>query len=212
LSKKLFVFDCDGVLTDSKSSWLLLHEYFGSKDNTYFADLYRRGLISYLDWMKIDIALMIQSRGGPIKREEVEKALSTVNIKPSAKLVVDEIKRRGHYVAVVSSGVDMLVARVCRELGIDICLYNELLFAGDELIPGGVDRVPLLKKREIIANLAKSLGIGLENTVYVGDSEWDIEVFKAVGVSIAVWPCGEACKHAKYVIRDLEELLNLDII
>ena len=30
--RKLVVFDCDGVLTESRSSWEVLHEYFGSGD------------------------------------------------------------------------------------------------------------------------------------------------------------------------------------
>ncbi|MEM4557714.1 MAG: HAD hydrolase family protein, partial [Desulfurococcaceae archaeon] len=71
------------------------------------------------------------------------------------------------------------------------------------------DRVPLKEKPKIIEKLAVESGVDLTNTVYVGDSEWDIEVFKIVGVPVAVEPCGKACQYAKYVIRDLEELLNI---
>lgn len=212
MQKKLFVFDCDGVLTVDKSSWGFLHEYFGSRDNSYFAELYRKGVISYLDWMKIDIALMIHSYGKPIKKSEVENALSKIKLRNTAKRVVDEIKKKGHYTAIVSSGVDLLVKRVCSELGVDICLYNELYFYNDELVPGGVARVPLREKKEVVLDLASSLGVNRENVVYVGDSEWDIEIFKSVGVSIAVEPCGKACQHAKYVVRDLDKILELGLI
>jgi phosphoserine phosphatase len=209
LSRKLIVFDCDGVLTNAESSWGFLHKYFGSGDNKYFAELYRRGLISYLDWMIIDVALMIHSRGAPIKRSEVEEALRSIEVKREAYVVVNELKKRGHEVAVVSSGVDLLVQRVCRELGINICLYNELVFAGDELIPGGVARVPLRDKSTIIKRLASDLGFKLDDVVYIGDSSWDIEVFKAIPTSIAIMPCGEACKYAKYTIENLLELLDI---
>lgn len=209
MSRKLVIFDCDGVLTTAESSWGFLHQYFGSRDNRYFAELYRRGLISYLDWMIIDIALMIQSWGRPIKRADLERALEEIEVKREAYVTVEELRKRGFKLAVVSSGVDLLVRRVCRELGIDPCLFNELVFIGDELIPGGVPRVPLREKPIIVKRLASDLGFKLEDTVYVGDSSWDIDVFKLVPVSIAVKPCGNACEHAKYVVDNLLEIVNL---
>ncbi len=199
-------FDCDGVLTENYSSWLVLHEYFGSPDNSYFARLYRDGIISYLDWMKIDIASMINAWGKAIKRDDVEKALSRIRIKPEAPIVSKMLREMGFLVGVISSGVDLLVKRVCREIGSDICLYNELLFINDELVPGGRDWVPLGEKPLLIEKIAGALGIPLERVVYVGDSVWDTQVFRVVGLPIAIEPCGEACSEAKYVIKSLEQL------
>ncbi len=204
--KGLVFFDCDGVLTVEHSSWGVLHEYFGSRDNSYFADLYKRGLISYLDWMKIDIALMIHSYGRPITKKDVVKALSGIRIRSSAKRVVEMLKEDGFKPIVISSGVDLLVSRVCRELGISECYYNELLFIDDELIPGGVPRVPPDKKLEIMHELAEKYGIPMNKTAYVGDSSWDITIFRNVGVSFAVNPCGMACRYADYVVEDLIEI------
>lgn len=208
-AKFLVVFDCDGVLTENHSSWVMLHEHFGSRDNAYFAKLYERGLISYLDWMKIDVALMIHAKGRPIKKGEVEEALRLVKVRDSAREVIRELTEGGVDIAVVSSGVDILVRRVCDELGIGECYYNELIYEGDELIPGGIARVPLGEKWVVIKEVAEGKGYGLDDVVYVGDSKWDIEVFKRVGVPVAVEPCGEACAHAKYVIKDLVELKSI---
>jgi len=44
---------------------------------------------------------------------------------------------------------------------------------------------------------------------YIGDSKWDIPVFKRVGISIAVKPCGVACEHAKFVVDNLEDVLSI---
>ncbi len=206
--KGLIVFDCDGVLTNHISSWKLLHEYFGSEDNKYFAVLYEKGLISYLDWMKIDIALMIHSYGKPIKREDVIKALSKIQVLPEAKKVIDELKKE-HIIAIVSSGVDLLVKRVCETVGSDICLYNELEFYNDELIPGGKPHVPLKEKPLIIRRLAEELGLTMDLVTYIGDSDWDILVFREVGLPIAIYPCSNACKYAKYVIHKLDELIPI---
>lgn len=200
------VFDCDGVLTDNHSSWGLLHEYFGSRDNAFFAELYEKELITYLDWMKIDVALMIHSYGKPITRRELEKALANIRPRSEAKLVIEKIRAMGLRVAVVSSGVNLLVEKICRELGIEDCLSNRLLFYGDILIPGGEAVVPLREKWVVIEGLAKQHGFTLENVLYVGDSKWDIPVFQKVGYSVAVEPCGEACTYAKYVITSLTQL------
>ncbi len=201
--KHIIWFDCDGVLTDHPSSWMYLHEYFGSKDNSFFAELYRKGLITYLDWMKIDIALMINSYGKPIRREDVVKALEHIRIRREAIHVVEELRKIGFDIGVISSGVDLLVSKICRAIDSDYCLYNELYFVDDILIPGGKDNVPLENKDQIILDHAKKHGIPVENIVYVGDSIWDIDVFKTVGLSIAVKPCGEACRYADYVVENL---------
>ncbi len=209
MSKKGIIwFDCDGVLTDHHSSWGFLHEYFGSRDNSFFAELYRKGYISYLDWMKIDIALMIHSYGKPIKKEEVEKALSRIRIREEAVEVVNKLKE-DFMIGVISSGVDLLVKRVCKTIGSDICLYNELLFIDDLLIPGGRDNVPLMEKPNIIEDYTRRYGFKLSEAVYVGDSVWDIRVFEKVGLAIAVEPCDEACKYADYVVKNLREIPSI---
>ncbi len=205
----LVVFDCDGVLTNHYSSWALLHEYFGSRDNRYFAELYRRGLITYLDWMKIDIALMIHSYGKPITRKEVVEALNKISVDEEAYNIVDDLRRKGFVVGVISSGIDLLVERVCRELGINLCYYNELLFVDNELIPGGKPNVPLKEKPRIIRDIAKKYGFGMDRVVYIGDSVWDIPVFREVGLPIAKYPCGEACGEAKYVVKKLGEIPSI---
>ncbi len=201
--------DCDGVLTDNHSSWMKLHEHFGSRDNSFFAELYRRGIISYLDWMKIDIALMINAWGKPITRRDVEEALADIRVREEAIMFTKTLKSMGYTVAVISSGVDLLVKRVCMEIGADICLYNELLFIDDTLVPGGRPWVPLKEKPFIVEKMAAALGARREDTVYVGDSVWDNMVFPHVGIGIAIGGCGERCSNAHYHVDTLSEALDI---
>jgi phosphoserine phosphatase len=204
----LVVFDCDGVLTNVKNSWGVLHGYFGSRDNKVFADYYKRGLITYEDWMKIDVALMIHSFGKPIRRVDVERALSQIKVRDEAYEVVAYLKEQ-YVVAVVSAGVEEIVGRVCRELGVDLCFYNELKYVDGELVPGGVARVPLMEKNKVIHQLAERLGFEAGDVTYIGDDVWDIPVFEGVGNSIAVKPCGDACARARWVVEDLRETMPL---
>lgn len=211
MSKKSRIvwFDCDGVLTTCKSSWTYLHEYFGGKDNPFFAQLYKRGYISYLDWMKIDIALMINSYGKPITRQDVVRALSKIATRKEAVEITGMLKRKGFIVGVISSGVDLLIKRVCKEINSDICLYNELTFVDDVLIPGGKPIVPLKEKPRIIEEYSLKYGVDMARVAYIGDSEWDIDVFKQVGLAIAIEPCGEACKYADYTVKSLWEIKDI---
>ena len=83
------------------------------------------------------------------------------------------------------------------------------MFVNDELVPGGKPWVPLHLKPYIIEKTASSLGVGLRDVVYVGDSSWDIQVFEKVGLSIAVEPCGEACSYADHTVKNLWEILGI---
>ncbi|MEM1643985.1 MAG: HAD-IB family phosphatase [Desulfurococcaceae archaeon] len=203
----LVIFDCDGVLTEDDSSWQLLHKYFGSSDSR-IAELYKRNIIKYLDWMKMDIRLMINSWGRPIMRKLVEEILNKTKIRPESYAVFKILKQYNLIVGIVSSGIDILVKRICRDVGADICLYNELLFINDELVPGGKDWVPLLEKPYIVKSIARSFGIGMEKVAYVGDSEWDEEVFKVVGLPIAMSTCSN-CVNARSYVNNLWEVIDV---
>lgn len=205
--KGLVIFDCDGVLTEDDSSWQLLHKYFGSSDS-HVAELYKKNIISYLDWMKIDIILMIKSWGRPIARRLVEEILSKTKVRPESYAVFKMLKQYDFIVGIISSGIDILVKRICRDVGADICLYNELLFINDELVPGGKSWVPLLEKPYIVNSIARSLGIGMERVAYVGDSEWDEEVFKVVGLPIAMNTCSN-CFNARSYVNNLWEVVDI---
>jgi len=209
LYRGIVFFDCDGVLTIDDSSWMKLHKYFNSIDNSYFARLYREGLISYLDWMKIDIALMIQSWGKPIRYEDVVKALDDIRVREEALYTVKMLKERGFLVGVISSGVDLLVKRICSSLNVDICLYNELFFYENQLVPGGRAWVPLLEKPFLVEKISSGLGFSLDKVVYVGDSIWDKHVFEVVGLPIAIYPCRDLEDYVMYCVKKLDEIPDI---
>ncbi|MEZ0394563.1 MAG: HAD-IB family phosphatase [Desulfurococcaceae archaeon] len=202
----LVVLDCDGVLVLEKSSWGLLHRAFGSEPPRLFGELYRRGIISYHDWMKIDVALMIYARGGPITREEVESAARAARLREGAREFVERARACGLRVAVVSSGVDAVVRMACEAAGVDECHYNELAYVDGVLVPGGRPNVPPLEKPKIIERLARDLSLDMDMVAYVGDDAWDAHAFSSVGLPVAMEPCGDACGLAKAVARDFEEL------
>ena len=205
---KLVVFDMDGVLVDIKSSWGLIHRHFNVSSANNMLE-YLSGKIDYYEFMRRDISLWLKVKS-KIHYSELLRIFNNVNIPNESKEVVKQLKSYGLKVAIVTSGVNLLADRVCKALGVDYCLSNKLLF--DEngyLLPYGEAVVPLLDKDVIVYTLAKALNLSVKDEVaYVGDSIFDIPVFKKVALSIAFNAKREVIKHATIAVKSRSEIAD----
>ena len=72
MNYKFVAFDLDGVLVDTFSSWVWMHEYFGvNNDHSLFA--YQRGEIDYLEFMRRDIQLWLEKKKEGINLHKTRK-------------------------------------------------------------------------------------------------------------------------------------------
>ena len=109
---KFIAFDLDGVLVDTFSSWVWMHEHFGvNNDHSLYA--YQRGEIDYLEFMRRDIALWLE-KNRDMTIQDVEEILADVPIMKGAKDVVDEVKRQGMGTAIISCGIEVLAHLILR--------------------------------------------------------------------------------------------------
>ncbi|MEM2208042.1 MAG: HAD-IB family phosphatase [Sulfolobales archaeon] len=186
---KLAVFDLDGVLVLERSSWGYLHKVFGTYElinKASYSKDFERGLITYSDWMKLDLESIIRARGTVLCRE-VAEAFEKVEIAEGAREVVAYLKIRGVRTAIVSAGIEYLATRVASNLGIDEVYANKLLCDEEgRLLPQGIEVVNPLKKGEVIKEITRKHSISLLETMYVGDSEWDCSAFEVVGYPVAL--------------------------
>ena len=83
---KVVVFDCDGVLVDSVSSWKTLHDHFGT-DNSLNLQRFINGEFSDLEFMRSDIK-MWKAVKDPIYRDELFRSYSGVKLMPGAKELI----------------------------------------------------------------------------------------------------------------------------
>lgn len=203
---RLVVFDVDGTLTVHNSSWWKLHEVFGTHDkgDQYYRDFFA-GKISYREWAALDAKLW---RGRLLS--EVEKIADETEVMPGAIEAVQELKRRGVKVAILSGGIDILANRIAEKVGIDYVLVNRILH-NDGIITGEVDvLVGWGGKAKEIEEVASHFGIDLSETAFVGDGKNDMSVFPVVGLSIAFNPeTQEVADAASITIckNDLTEIL-----
>ena len=200
---KLVVFDMDGVLTDYFSSWVWVHEHFGT-NNDESLRAYINGEIDDLEFMRRDIALWIKKKEG-LTREHLKEILEGVPIREGAKELIYWLKSEGVRTTIISGGIDILAERIAEELGIDHVFANGLEFDDDGRLTGeGILRVVLRDKSIILKELKKELGIKREECAAVGDSNIDATMFGECALGIAFNPKPEAkevMEKADYVVR-----------
>ena len=118
------IFDLDGVLVDTISSWVYIHEHFGvNNDPAYFA--YMRSEIDDFEFMRRDIKLWLD-----IKKEfhisEIQKILDTIPFMLGFEKTMEVLNSHSIDSAIISAGLDLLGNRVASIGGIPHVLANGL--------------------------------------------------------------------------------------
>ncbi len=199
------MFDVDGVLTKIDSVWRFIHEHLGTWEKArVYAEMYRRGEISYAEWARLDASLW---RG--TTREEIEDIMSRVELRDGARELVLFLKSRGVKTAAISAGLDVLTNRVAKELGLDVAVSNRLVFK-DSKVTGEVEViVGYGDKGRVFVEVCRSLGVPPSRAATVGDSDVDVDMMRRAGFSVAFNPKGREVEEAADVVIRSETLYPL---
>ncbi len=184
---RLAVLDVDGTLKQAESPYQYLHERLGvehlAEPNRLLA---RAGLISYAEWLRRDALLW---EGQPV--ETVRRLLRENPFLPGAPELLRALKQAGVAVALVSAGFTLNTDPILAEFGLDYALANELTVADGLLDGGAINHVPEGGKAEFACALMEKLGISRNQTLAVGDTAGDLELFECAGVRMAVNPTSD---------------------
>lgn len=207
MSYKLVAFDMDGTLILEESCWRIIHQRFGTSEAAHKNLMaYDSGKIDYGEFMRRDIALW---RPAPTI-DEIGKILSHYTLTPNVKKVVKQIVHRGFQTAIITGGLDILASKVARELGIPQVIANGLVVDRSGRLTGeGILRVEPRQKDKNLVQLAKDLGISLEECVAVGDGEYDVNFLKKAGLAVAVGRNPRLVRVADLVIDDFSQFPRL---
>lgn len=192
---RIVVFDCDGVLVDSVSSWKTLHDHFGT-DNDVNLQRFIRGEISDVEFMQLDIQLW-KSVQKDIHRDDLFRAYAGIKLMPGARETITALRERGIFIAIVSAGVDIFVQSIAGMLKVDDWIANGLEFDDDGFLTNdGVCRLHATKKGSIIEKLLKMNDFEAHECVSVGDSEMDLSMMVEGSRFIGFYPTRESSTKA----------------
>jgi phosphoserine phosphatase len=201
---KVVVFDMDGVLVDVRSSWQFVHEAFG-KDNATNLEKYRDGRMTYSQLVRSDIALW-----GHARLSKIRSILQKAPIMPGARKTLRCLRNGGVKTVLLSAGISILAERLQSTLKIDKIVANEVLADQRGFLTGeGIVRVSLLEKLQALEELSTEDGFSLAECAVVGDSSYDIPMFKRVASSIAFNSDEENVRKSAEIVIDTKDLREI---
>ena len=134
------------------------------------------GKISEEEFVAHDIKLWREVRP-EIHRDDIMRCYSGVGLIEGARKVVENLKKRGVFVAIVSSGVDIFVGAIANMLKVDDWVANGFEWDDEGWLLGGLPtRVLTHDKGIMVEKLARINGFEPSQIVSVGDSSTDLSM------------------------------------
>ncbi|MFX0084185.1 MAG: HAD family hydrolase [Candidatus Hodarchaeota archaeon] len=205
-NKSLIAFDLDGTLTISRSSWEDIHKYFGTWEShgKVILQQFLRGELTYEEFDKKDAEVWI----GRTKVEYMA-ALETIKFREGIDELITFLKERRCLLALISMGLKDIVERVAKKYAFDYWIGNELIW-NNGLITGEVKiNVGWKEKGLILTDILERFKIPAQNSIAIGDSTADIDMFETAGVSIAIGTSSEQVTKAADFVCKTENLSEI---
>lgn len=184
---RLVAFDLDGTLIEGTVFiWQTLHDWFGSdaERRRRAADAFRSGRITYRQWFEEDLQLL---RLAGADRAGMVEAISSLRPAAGARQTLEELRRRGYRLAILSGSLDLALEHFYPPALFDHVFINRIFFDESGRISGG-EPTPfdLDLKAEGLRHLAAREELSLEECAFLGDNVNDLEVMRVAGLSLAI--------------------------
>lgn len=211
---KLVCFDIDGTLIDNVVySWELFHDYFKTDKQKRIKarDLFFEGKITYKEWALHDINLW-KEKGA--KKQDLIKAIKHLKLMNGALETIDELKKKGLKLAVISGSVNIIPETLIPNFNqiFDDIFINKLHFDKDgNIVDVEVTDFDMDEKPVALRKIVKRENIKLEECVFIGDHLNDLKIIKEAGLGIAFDPKDDKLREVADVViekKDLREMLK----
>ncbi len=188
-NRRLVAFDMDSTLIAAEVIDELAKEAGVGKDVAAITESAMRGEIDFKQSLRKRLMLL---RGLPAGT--LDAVAERIPMTDGAERLINNLKRFGYKIAIISGGFTYFGRRLKERLGIDFLFANELEIQDGRLTGNVVgDIVDAAKKAEILAGLAAREGLSLQQVIAVGDGANDLPMLNLAGLGIAF--------HAKPVVK-----------
>lgn len=179
--KKLLVADLESTIIENEMLEELA-DFLGLRASV--AEITRRAMNGEIDFVGALTERVALLRG--LSESVLDEAAARIRVMPGARALIATSRRAGLTTALVSGGFTVFAERVAAELGFDRVVANRLDIADGKL--AGTVSPPIVTaatKLATLSSLAAELGIGLDETLAVGDGANDLPMLQAAGLGIA---------------------------
>ena len=180
-NRRLFAFDMDSTLIQGEVIDELAKMAGVGEQVVRITEAAMRGELNFDESFTRRVALL---KG--LSAERVHSLLDSIPLAEGAERLVQTLRLLGYKTAILSGGFTFFARSLQKQLGIDTVYANELEIIDGEVTGRAIP--PIIngaRKALLLAEIARSEGISLEQVVAVGDGANDIPMLSLAGMGIA---------------------------
>ncbi len=206
---KLVIFDLDNTLTTGPTIWELIHR----ENKTWkshglpFWHEFKQGKFGFNTFIRKDVACW---KG--LSLAKLHKAIKKMKYVHHIKKTILALKKEKIRTALVSSSVDQFARKVAEKFGIDYVFANPIAIRQKKLTGSVRLKVAGHGKGQIVHYLKKCLHLKKTEVLSVGDSHFDLPMFKQSGVTVTFTDAAKEVKqYVDHVInkQNIKRILSI---
>ncbi|MFC2133932.1 HAD family hydrolase [Bacteroidota bacterium] len=206
MTYRLICFDMDGVLLEDMNFWIELHRRFGT---------YEEGKKLTEKYVSSDYEKLVREVPERLWKgrdaSPYYELVNSIKYMDGVREVFAFIKKHNLKTAIISGGSLDVAKRVQKDFGVNYIYANHLVTENNKVT--GEYYYPVREgyhfKAQILRDLCKKLNISTKEVIYIGDSKFDKEAFKEVGLSIAFNCNDKELKKVASIIVDSKKLSDI---
>lgn len=179
--KKLLIADMDSTIVIGETLDELA-AYAGLKDE--ISAITQRAMRGELDFAAALYERVAMLQG--LDESYLHEAMAQVELSPGARTLVSTMRAHGANTALISGGFSFFTDQVRQQVGFHTSLGNQLQITDGKLtgkvIPPIIDKDT---KLNMLIDTAEQLGLGMSDTMAIGDGANDVPMLSAAGTGVA---------------------------